>query len=91
MKKEKNCEWPEHVTEMRKECLYCKKRVIVTCGTPVIQIGGCCYGYYDKAKKTQYIFPRIAHIPCWLKDMSMRLVHVEKKTKKYDDSGAGER
>jgi hypothetical protein len=53
-------------------CLYCNKRIAVLCGTPLIIIGGCCYG--KTIGKTQYIFPRKAHLECWLKHNKLKIV-----------------
>jgi len=65
--------WPDHIEKKKTECLYCKKQIMVMCGTPLITIGGCCYGYKDDKAKKQYIFPRKAHLECWLKEKKLRI------------------
>ena len=61
----KEDKWPEHIKAKKNECLYCKSKIGVVCGTPLIQIGGCCSGYTDEKSKTRYVFPRLAHVHCW--------------------------
>jgi hypothetical protein len=53
-------------------CLFCNKPIAVLCGTPIIYIGGCCLG--KKVGKTMYVFPRKAHIHCWLKKNNYKIV-----------------
>lgn len=65
--------WPEHVKEKFNECLYCKEKIAVGCGTPLIKFGGCCYGYKDKKTNIQYIFTRVAHVACWLQKKGYKL------------------
>lgn len=57
-------------------CLFCKKPIVVMCGTPIIMLGGCCYGF--RTKKVFYCFPRRAHLPCWLKKVGLKIVGVKK-------------
>jgi len=53
-------------------CLFCNKNISVLCGTPIIMLGGCCYG--KKIGKVQYVFTRRAHIHCWLKKNKLKIV-----------------
>lgn len=60
----------------RNICLFCKKDISVLCGTPLIYLGGCCYGI--TVRKVRYVFPRKAHLGCWLKKEGRKIVKVEK-------------
>ena len=59
-------------------CLYCNKPISVLCGTPIIFLGGCCFGWIDEVHKIIYTFPRKAHIHCWLKKNNLKIVKVKK-------------
>lgn len=69
--------WPEKIEKMKELCYFCEESIAVFCGTPLILLGGCCYGYVDKKSKVTYIFPRKAHVHCWLKHENL---HLEKQT-----------
>lgn len=64
----------KEIKEIERKCLYCGEVIAVLCGTPLIYIGGCCYGYTDEKNKIRHIFPRKAHIECWLKEKKLKLV-----------------
>lgn len=57
----------EQIMQMLKKlqtyCYICGKSTAGVCGTPRIQIGGCCYGYM--LDDTQWLMSRYAHIHCF--------------------------
>ena len=46
-------------------CIVCKKYIVVFCGTPVIYIGGCCSGVYDKEKRKFHVRIVKCHYWCY--------------------------
>lgn len=64
------------VEKYKNVCLFCGKPIQVLCGTPIIYLGGCCYG--KMTKNVMYVFPRKAHLGCWLRKNNLKIVEVKK-------------
>ena len=69
----------KQLLEIQNTCLYCNKKISVLCGTPIIALGGCCYGWTDKKNKVRRVFSRRAHIHCWLQHEHLKIVKDKKE------------
>lgn len=73
--------FPEAIKHIERLCFVCKKRLSVFCGTPLVQVGGCCVGVEWKGVK--YQIQRKAHYGCFSKLKKMpKLVLTEKQAKR---------
>ena len=53
--------------KLQHHCVICKKQIMVMCGTPVINYGGCCIGYQTPKKRV--MMTRKAHIHCFIENL----------------------
>jgi hypothetical protein len=55
---------PKALELIKRLCFVCDKKIFLMCGQPKVVIGGCCVGAEWIGKR--WLFPRSAHISCYL-------------------------
>ena len=66
-------------------CIVCHKKIIVCCGTPIINIGGCCSQIVDNKDKKIYVRLLHSHFHCYIQAKSKQKTLNNLKVKTYWD------